>query len=74
MTEPAFKTQSPVTADVATDQDGSALVAQLETVSGQISDAKGAIGRVIFGQDRVIEETLITLLAGGHVLLIGVPA
>ena len=73
MTEPAFKTQSPVTADVATDQDGSALVAQLETVSGQISDAKGAIGRIIFGQDRVIEETLITLLAGGHVLLIGVP-
>ncbi|MDC0033231.1 MoxR family ATPase [Alphaproteobacteria bacterium] len=31
------------------------------------------IGRVIFGQQQVVDETLITLLAGGHVLLIGVP-
>ena len=35
--------------------------------------ARGEIGRLIFGQDRVVEETLITLLAGGHALLIGVP-
>ncbi len=73
MTEPAFETQSPATADATSDQDASALVTQMETVSGQVSDAKGAIGRIIFGQDRVIEEILITLLAGGHVLLIGVP-
>ena len=32
-----------------------------------------SIGRVIFGQHEVIDQTLITLLAGGHVLLIGVP-
>ncbi|MPY71317.1 MAG: AAA domain-containing protein [Alphaproteobacteria bacterium] len=31
------------------------------------------IGRIIFGQKEVIDETLITLLAGGHVLLIGFP-
>ena len=31
------------------------------------------IGRIIFGQQDVIDETLITLLAGGHVLLIGFP-
>ena len=31
------------------------------------------IGRVIFGQKDVIDQTLITLLAGGHGLLIGVP-
>ncbi|WP_156927022.1 AAA family ATPase [Azospirillum halopraeferens] len=31
------------------------------------------IGRVIFGQREVVDLTLITLLAGGHVLLIGVP-
>ncbi len=31
------------------------------------------IGRIIFGQDAVIDQTLVTLLAGGHVLLIGVP-
>ena len=34
---------------------------------------RAAIGRVIFGQDEVIDETLITLLSGGHVLLVGVP-
>jgi MoxR-like ATPase len=32
-----------------------------------------SIGRVIFGQQRVIDQTLITLLAGGHALVIGVP-
>ncbi|MDA0998695.1 MAG: MoxR family ATPase [Proteobacteria bacterium] len=35
--------------------------------------ARDAIGQCIFGQERVIEEAIITLLAGGHVLLIGVP-
>ena len=28
---------------------------------------------IIFGQDRVIELALITILSGGHALLIGVP-
>ena len=32
-----------------------------------------AIGRVIFGQDEVVDQTLITLLSGGHALLVGVP-
>ncbi len=31
------------------------------------------IGRVIVGQDRVIEELLLAILAGGHALLEGVP-
>mgnify|MGYP001617382018 CR=1 FL=1 len=31
------------------------------------------VGRVIVGQHRVVEEILIALLAGGHVLLEGVP-
>jgi MoxR-like ATPase len=31
------------------------------------------IGRVIFGQQEVVDQALITLLAGGHALLIGVP-
>ena len=34
---------------------------------------RDAIGRVIFGQELVIERVLITLLSGGHVLLVGVP-
>lgn len=31
------------------------------------------IGKVVVGQERVVEETLVALFAGGHVLLEGVP-
>jgi MoxR-like ATPase len=50
-----------------------AIVRSAEQVSGQIRAAKEAISTVIFGQDRVIENTLVTILSGGHALLIGVP-
>jgi MoxR-like ATPase len=36
-------------------------------------EVRARIGRVIFGQTGVVDHTLITLLAGGHALLIGVP-
>ncbi len=35
--------------------------------------ARDAIHSVIFGQEQVVDLTLITLLAGGHGLLVGVP-
>src|SRR4030081_1062653 len=44
-----------------------------EQVAGQIRAAKDAVATVIFGQDRGIENTLVTILSGGHALLIGVP-
>src|SRR5579883_1004772 len=34
---------------------------------------RDGLNTVIFGQEEVIEQTLVTLLAGGHGLLIGVP-
>ena len=34
---------------------------------------RGQIGRVIVGQDAVVEQLLISLLARGHCLLVGVP-
>ena len=49
------------------------IVRSAEQVSAQIRAAKDAIASVIFGQDRVIESTLVTILSGGHALLIGVP-
>ncbi len=49
------------------------LVDAIEDLGQQIAAARVGIGQVIFGQTQVIEETLITLLAGGHLLLIGVP-
>src|SRR5450755_3559045 len=49
------------------------IVRSAEQVAGQIRAAKDAISTVIFGQDRVIENTLVTILSGRHALLIGVP-
>ncbi|MGE0285163.1 MAG: AAA family ATPase [Bradyrhizobium sp.] len=49
------------------------VVRSAEQVSSQIRAAKEAISAVIFGQERVIENTLVTILSGGHALLIGVP-
>ncbi len=61
----------------ATNVSYSASISEVDQLTGQlvqrISDARAAVSRIIFGQERVVEETLITLLAGGHVLLIGVP-
>ena len=34
---------------------------------------KSEIGKVFFGHDEVVEQTLVSLLSGGHVLLEGVP-
>jgi MoxR-like ATPase len=48
----------------------------LETVE-QLKDAYnqivGEIGKVIIGQKEIIDQLLIALLCGGHVLLVGVP-
>jgi MoxR-like ATPase len=49
------------------------IVRQAESMSAQGAAAKSAIGAVIFGQDRVVEQALITVLSGGHALLVGLP-
>ena len=48
-------------------------VRDMERIAGLIEKAKEAVEQIIYGQGLVVEESLITLLAGGHVLLIGVP-
>ncbi len=50
-----------------------AVVKHAETALETIGRARDAIDRVIFGQERVVELALVTLLAGGHGLLVGVP-
>jgi len=53
--------------------DTDSLVADVEALGVRASAARAEIGRVIFGQESVIEEVLVTLLSGGHALLVGVP-
>lgn len=64
-------TASPV--QTAADAPPARLVAEIEALGHRMALVRDHIGRVIFGQQQVVDETLITLLAGGHVLLIGVP-
>ncbi|MEE9317807.1 MAG: MoxR family ATPase [Rhodospirillales bacterium] len=45
----------------------------IDQLGRDIAAARDGIGRFIYGQSGVVEETLITILAGGHLLLIGVP-
>jgi MoxR-like ATPase len=51
----------------------SAVLDEVEATIERFARVRAEIGRVIFGQERVVEEALTTLLAGGHVLLVGVP-
>ena len=55
------------------DVDPGRIVAEVEAAVARVSAARAAIGRVIYGQETVVDRTLITILAGGHGLLIGVP-
>ncbi|HSR72248.1 MAG TPA: MoxR family ATPase, partial [Kiloniellales bacterium] len=49
------------------------LADEIESLGQRLQNVRESIGRVIFGQETVVEQSLITLLAGGHALLIGVP-
>ena len=52
---------------------GDDLAREVEALGQKAQRVRESIGQVIFGQQTVIDETLITLFSGGHVLLIGVP-
>jgi MoxR-like ATPase len=55
---------NPATAD---------LVAEVDALGRSLGLVRDRIGEIIFGQREVVEQALITLLCGGHALLIGVP-
>lgn len=50
-----------------------AIIRNAEATLEVVGRAREAIHTVIFGQEDVVDQTLITLLAGGHGLLVGVP-
>ncbi|AAX74872.1 hypothetical protein B990_01807 [Brucella abortus 225/65] len=49
------------------------IVAEAGRALADIARIRESIGTVIFGQEKVIERTLVAVLAGGHALLVGVP-
>ncbi len=57
----------------ASGDDAPAVVADIERLAVRLADVRESIGRVIFGQVDVVAHSLITLMGGGHALLIGVP-
>lgn len=54
-------------------KDEKAIIGAAEKAVADIASAKEAIGSVIFGQEEVVERSLITIFSGGHGLLVGLP-
>lgn len=51
----------------------SEMVAEAENALSDIKRVREEIGKVIFGQESVVERVLVAILSGGHALLVGVP-
>ncbi|PVB59712.1 MoxR family ATPase [Labrenzia sp. 011] len=64
---------SVVSPTTPTEQDLAAVAENAERAVNRITEARADIARIIFGQETVVEQTLVTILAGGHGLLVGVP-
>ena len=56
-----------------TTADAADVVAEAEAALAEIGRVREGIARVIFGQEDVIERSIVTILSGGHGLLVGVP-
>jgi MoxR-like ATPase len=57
--------------DVALDE--KAIIEQAEKALADIAAIRAEVAKVIFGQEKVVENTLLAILSGGHALLVGVP-
>jgi MoxR-like ATPase len=49
------------------------IVKEADAAVQLLAQVRTEIGKVVFGQERVVELVLATILAGGHALLIGAP-
>lgn len=54
-------------------EEAALLVQEVEKLGQKLAGVRAAIGAAIYGQADVVEQSLIGLLSGGHVLLVGVP-
>lgn len=53
--------------------DPKAMVAMAETAQTDLKNIRQTIAKQIFGQELVVERSLVAILSGGHALLVGVP-
>ncbi|MGR9554550.1 AAA family ATPase [Rhizobium leguminosarum] len=53
--------------------DEKAIVAAAEKALSDIAAIRGEVSKAIFGQESVVENTILAVLSGGHALLVGVP-
>ncbi|NVP58109.1 AAA family ATPase [Mycoplana rhizolycopersici] len=53
--------------------DEKAVIAAAERALADIALVRKEVGKVIFGQESVVEQTMLAILSGGHALLVGVP-
>ena len=53
--------------------DGHEDLLALEALKNDFGRVQQQIGRVVFGQEQVVQDLLVTILGGGHGLLVGVP-
>ncbi len=65
--------QAAATDGTTDDANTEAIVAKAEQAGERLAAVRAEIARIIFGQEEVVEQALVAILAGGHALLVGVP-
>jgi MoxR-like ATPase len=85
LTDLSFRSSKAVESHVSLDQvtparpipsataEAEAMLQEIESLGAKMRAVRQGVGRVIYGQHEVVDQTLIALLSGGHLLLIGVP-
>jgi MoxR-like ATPase len=68
-----METNMGVMTSTETPLDEKAIIAAAEKALSDIAAIRAEVSKVIFGQEQVVENTLIAVLSGGHALLVGVP-
>ena len=66
---PRFPEEMGLSQDSSLERDAG----RLDACVGRLDEARKMVSSVIFGQNEAIEQTLIGILSGGHVLMVGAP-
>ena len=72
-TQPIDQADANEHAPAAAGSDGRAAASQLQRATQLVQAVRDELGKALIGQQAVIDEVLCALLAGGHVLIEGVP-